>query len=140
MGNASVREERDFHNLTVEPRPMHLLDEPSGYVSALAKNCLAHQMRFSVERLEDELRACGTPHVLQLALEGADEGTPSSWVLYADGVSVASGTGEYARACFCESATAFLDVCRDAVRAAELPEWNEREYQLLCAARRVATI
>lgn len=140
MGNTSVCEEREFHNLTVEPRPMHLLDEPSGYASALAKSSLAHQMRFSVEKLEGEFLVCGSPHVLQLKLAGSDERTPSSWVLYADGVSVASGTGEYARACFCESATAFLSVCRDAVRAAGLPEWNEREYRLLSAARRIAAI
>lgn len=33
-----MREERDFHNLTVEPRRMHLLDVPSGRASALAKD------------------------------------------------------------------------------------------------------
>ena len=35
-----MREERDFHNLTVEPRRMHLLDVPSGRASALAKGNL----------------------------------------------------------------------------------------------------
>ena len=33
-----MREERDFHNLTVEPRRMRLLDVPSGRASALAKD------------------------------------------------------------------------------------------------------
>ena len=56
MGIFSVREERDFHNLTVEPRRMHLLDEPCGFVSALAKDNLAHQMRFSAKALEDGRR------------------------------------------------------------------------------------
>ena len=94
MDDFSVREERDFHNLTVKPRRMHLLDEPSGYVSALAKDCLAHQMRFSVGRLESELLAEGTPHVLQIAFEGGDDRTPAIWTLYADGDAVAHGTGE----------------------------------------------
>ena len=57
MDESSVRVERDFHNLTVNPRRMHLLDEPHGYISALAKDNLAHQMRFSVKTLEDELLA-----------------------------------------------------------------------------------
>lgn len=140
MGISSVREERDFHNLTVEPRRIHLLDEPSGYSSALAKSSLAHQMRFSVERLEDELLSAGTPHVLQLELSGPDERTPSSWELYADGASVAGGTGEFARECFLESAAAFLGVCRDAVSAAKLPGWTEHEYKLLNAARRIAAV
>lgn len=67
MDDFSVCEECDFHNLTVKPRRMHLLDELSGYISALAKDCLAHQMRFSVGRLESELLAEDTPHVLQIA-------------------------------------------------------------------------
>ena len=69
MGIFSVREERDFHNLTVEPRRMHLLDEPCGFVSAPAKDDLAHQMRFSAKALEDELLVAGTPHVLQIKRE-----------------------------------------------------------------------
>ena len=105
MDDFSVREERDFHNLTAKPRRMHLLDEPSEYISALAKDCLAHQMRFSVGRLESELLAEGTPHVLQIAFEGGDDRTPAIWTLYADGDAVAHGTGEFAHECFCESAT-----------------------------------
>ena len=138
MDDSSVCVERDFHNLTVNPRRMHLLDEPHGYVSALAKNNLAHQMRFSVKALEDELLAAGAPHVLQIKLQGDDLREPSAWALFADGEDAASGSGAFARECFCEGARVFLDVCRDAVRAANLPEWSEREYSLLSAARKIA--
>lgn len=100
MGNSSVRVMRDFHNLTVKPKHLHLLDEPKGYISSLAKANVAHQMRFSVEKLEGELSADGTPHVLQLALEGDDERTPDAWTLYADGQVVAHGSGEFAHECF----------------------------------------
>ena len=140
MDESSVRVEHDFHNLTVNPRRMHLLDEPHGYVSALAKNNLVHQMRFSVKTLEGELLAAGTPHVLQIKLQGDDLREPSAWTLFADGEGVASGSGAFARECFCEGARVFLDVCRDAVRAANLPEWSEREYRLLSAARKIAAV
>ena len=140
MYESSVRVERDYHNLTVNPRRMHLLDEPHGYVSALAKNNLAHQMRFSVETLEDELLAARTPHVLQIKLQGDDLREPSAWTLFADGEEVASGSGAFARECFCEGARVFLGVCRDAVHAASLSEWSEREYRLLSAARKIAAV
>ena len=140
MDESSVRVERDFHNLTVNPRRMHLLDEPHGYVSALAKKNLAHQMRFSVKTLEDELLAAGTPHVLQIKLQGDDLREPSAWTLFADGKDVASGSGAFARECFCEGARVFLDVCRDAVRTADLPEWSEGEYRLLSAACKIAAV
>lgn len=140
MDESSVRVERDFHNLTVNPRRMHLLDEPHGYVSALAKKNLAHQMRFSVKTLEDELLAVGTPHVLQIELRGDDSREPAAWTLFADGEDVASGTGVFARECFYEGAGVFLDVCRDAVHEANLPEWSEREYRLLSAARKITAV
>lgn len=139
MDESSVRVERDFHNLIVNPRRMHLLDKPYGYISALAKDNLAHQMRFSVKTLEDELLAAGTPHALQIELRGDDSREPAAWTLFADGEDVASGSGAFARECFYEGARVFLDVCRDAVRAADLPEWSEREYRLLSAARKIAT-
>ena len=63
---------------------------------------------------------------------------PSSWKLFADGVCVADGSGAFARECFCEGAEVFLDLCRDAVEAAELRQWSQREYELLSAARGVA--
>ena len=138
MDESSVRVERDFHNLAINPRRMHLLDKPYGYISALAKDNLAHQMRFSVKTLEDELLAAGTPHVLQIELQGDDLREPTAWTLFADGEDVASGSGAFACECFYEGAGVFLGVCRDAVRAANLPEWSEREYRLLSAARKIA--
>ena len=140
MDESSVRVERDFHNLAINPRRMHLLDKPYGYISALAKDNLAHQMRFSVKTLEDELLAAGTPHVLQIELQGDDLREPTAWTLFADGEDVASGSGVFARECFCEGARVFLGVCRDAVHEANLPEWSEREYRLLSAARKIAAV
>lgn len=34
----------------------------------------------------------------------------------------------------------FLDLCRDAVDAAELCQWSQREYELLSAVRGIAMI
>ena len=111
MGNFSVRSERNFHNLAAKPKRMHLLDEPSSYASAMVKSSLSHQMRFTVEKLEEELCAAGNPHVLQIKLLGDDSR---------------------------EGAETFLDLCRDAVETAELRQWDQREYELLSAARGVA--
>ena len=138
MDNFSVRSERNFHNLIAQPKRMHLLDKPNDYASAMVKSSLSHQMRFTVEKLEEELCAAGNPHVLQIKLLGDDSREPSSWKLFADGTCVASGSGDFARKCFCESAEVFLDLCRDAVDAAELCQWNQREYELLSAACGVA--
>lgn len=135
MDNFSVRSERNFHNLLVEPKRMHLLDEPSGYASALVKSRLSHQMRFTVQVLEKELCTAGDPHVLQIKLLGDDSREPFSWKLFADGVCAADGSGAFARECFCEGAEVFLDLCREAVRAAELRQWSQREYELLSVAR-----
>ena len=52
MDNVSVRDAREFLNLSVERPRMHLLDEPTGYISAMGKANLRHQMRYSVKRLE----------------------------------------------------------------------------------------
>ena len=60
MDNFSVRSERNFHNLAAKPKRMHLLDGPSGYASAMVKSSLSHQMRFTVQVLEDELCAAAT--------------------------------------------------------------------------------
>ena len=57
MDNVSVRDAREFFNLNVERPRMHLLDEPTGYISAMGKSNLGHQMRYSAERLEAELAA-----------------------------------------------------------------------------------
>lgn len=72
MDNFSVRSERNFHNLVVKPNHMHLLDKPNGYASAMVKSSLSHQMRFTVQVLEEELCAAGDPHVLQIKLPGDD--------------------------------------------------------------------
>ena len=138
MDNFSVRSERNFHNLAAKPKRMHLLDKPNGYASALVKSSLSHQMRFTVQKLEEELCAAGEPHVLQIKLLGDDSREPSSWKLFADAPSDAAGTGAFARECFCEGAEVFLDLCRDAVEAAELRQWSQREYELPSAARGIA--
>lgn len=138
MDNSSVRSERNFHNLAAKPKRMHLLDEPNGYASTLVKNSLSHQMRFTVQVLEEELRAAGDPHVLQIKLLGDNSREPSSWKLFADGTCVADGSGAFARECFYEDAEVFLDLCRDAVEAAELCHWSQREYELLSASRGIA--
>lgn len=120
MDNFSVRSERNFHNLASKPKRMHLLDGPSGYASAMVKSSLSHQMRFTVQVLEEELCAAGDPHVLQIKLLGDDSREPSSWKLFADDKCIADGSGAFARKCFCERAEVFLDLCRDAVRATDL--------------------
>ncbi len=138
MDNFAVRDERNFHNLVVKPNHMHLLDKPNGYASAMVKSSLSHQMRFTVQKLEKELFAAGNPHVLQIKLSGDDLREPPNWKLFADGTCVADGSGAFARECFCEGAVVFLALCRDAVRAAELRQWSQREYELLSAARGIA--
>ena len=140
MDNFSVRSERNFHNLVVKPKRMHLLDGPSGYASAMVKSSLSHQMRFTVQMLEKELCAAGDPHVLQIKLSGDNLREPSSWKLFADGICIADGSGEFARECFFEGAEVFLDLCRDAVDSADLHQWSEREHELLSAACRVVTM
>ena len=140
MDNFSVRSERNFHNLVVKPKRMHLLDGPSGYASAMVKSSLSHQMRFTVQKLEEELCATGSPHVLQIKLLGDDSREPLSLKLFADGECVADGSGDFARERFCEGAEVFLDLCRDAVHAAELRQWSQREYELLSAARGIAGV
>ena len=139
MDNFPVRSERNFRNLVVKPNHMHLLDEPNGYASAMVKSSLSHQMRFTVQKLEEELCAAGNPHVLQIKLSGDNLREPSSWKLFADGACIANGSGEFARECFYEGAAVFLNLCRSAVDAAELRQWSQREYELLNAARGIAT-
>ena len=140
MDNFSVRDERNFHNLVVKPKRMHLLDKPNGYASAMVKSGLSHQMRFTVQKLEEELYAVGDPHVLQIKLLGDDSREPSSWKLFADGTCIADGSGDFARECFYEGAEVFLDLCRDAIEAAELYQLSQREYELLSAARGIARV
>lgn len=138
MDNFSVRSERNFHNLATKPKRIHLLDKPNGYASAMVKSSLSHQMRFTAQVLEEELCTAGNPHVLQIKLLGDDSREPSSWKLFADGECIASGSGAFARECFCEGTKVFLDLCRNAVDAAELRHWSQREYELLSSARGIA--
>lgn len=140
MDNLSVRSERNFHNLVAKPNHMHLLDKPNGYASAMVKSSLSHQMRFTVQKLEEEPCAAGDPHVLQIKLPEDDQREPSSWKLFADGACIADGSGEFAREYFYEGAEVFLNLCRDAVDAAELRQWSQREYELLNAARGIAMV
>ena len=97
-------------------------------------------MRFTVQALEEGPCAAGGPHVLQIKLLGDGSREPSSWKLFADGACVADGSGAFARECFCEGAEAFLDLCRGAVRAAELRQWSQREHELLSAVRGIAMV
>lgn len=143
MDDVALRGVRDFLNLTCDPEPMHWLDKPTGFASALAKSNLAYQMRYSVELLESELARIDMRHVLQLVLEGGGEYDPEHWSLYADGVRVARGSGAFVRACFRERAHAFEDVCRDAVKAAHgdaVAPLGEHDYRLLRTCRDVALI
>lgn len=64
MGISVVRCKRNFNDLTVKHKQMHLLDEPHYCSEARAKGNLAHQMRYSVELLEASLHSNDTPHVL----------------------------------------------------------------------------
>lgn len=118
MDDVTLRGVRDFLNLTCDPEPMHWLDKPTGFGSALAKSNLTYQMRYSVELLESELARTDMRHVLQIVLEGGGEYDPEYWSLYADGIRVAGGSGAFARACFRERPHAFEDVCRDVVSIA----------------------
>lgn len=138
MDNFSVRDERNFQNLIVKPNHIHLLDKPNGYATAMVKSSLSHQMRFTVQKLEQELCAAGDPHVLQLKLSGDNSREPSSWKLFADGACIASGSDDFARECFCEGAEVFLNLRRNAVDAADLHQWSQREYELLSAAHGIA--
>ena len=140
MDNFSVRSERNFHNLAAKPKRIHLLDGPSGYASAMVKSSLSHRMRFTVQKLEEELCAAGNPHVLQIKLLGDDSREPSSWKLFADGTYIADGSGDFARKCFFEGAEVFLDLRRNAVDAARLHQWSQREYELLSTTRGIAGV
>lgn len=127
-----------YLNLQAEPRPLKLLDEPDGYISAMAKSNLGHQMRYSVELLEKELADEGAPRILQLQTDD-DPADPSYWRLYANGALVASGTGAYARECFEREAHAFLEGLRAAVKEGSAAI-TSRQFAQLVVARRIARV
>lgn len=124
-----------------EKRRLRCLDELHGFVSGMARGNLGYQMQYSVRLLEKKLADEGHPRVLQLNAFGNGECgwmNPDRWHLYTDGFEVAHGSGEFARACFEDSAEAFLGVCREAVEDACLADLSEREFYLLCRARDIA--
>lgn len=141
MDNFSVRSERNFHNLATKPKRMHLLDEPSGYASAMVKSSLSYQMRFTVQKLEEELCAAGNPHVLQIKLLGDDSREPSSWKLFADGVCVADGSGDFVMDAMDQGMIqacktwgdhdAFADIAEAIVLSKAAFDIKERAYQML---------
>lgn len=140
MGEPTTSSKLNMHYLTADEPKMHWLDKPNSFNSGMAHGNLGYQMQYSVESLEAQLVAEGSPHVLQLnafAYEN-DWKNPTSWHLYADGHQVASGNGKYARQCFQTSAETFRDICRQAVEEADLPSLSEHDYKMLAAARRIA--
>lgn len=42
----------DYLNLQANPRPLHLIDEPRDFISAMARDNIGHQMRYSAALLE----------------------------------------------------------------------------------------
>ncbi|MEQ3015735.1 hypothetical protein AAAX59_02485 [Collinsella sp. CLA-ER-H2] len=54
MGNFSVRNERNFHNLTAKPKRMHLLDKPNGYASAMVKHASPDRIPLSGPRFPND--------------------------------------------------------------------------------------
>ena len=115
---------------------MHLLDEPTGYISAMGKSNLGHQMRYSAERLEAELADDGEPRVLQLVCEG-DEREPRAWMLYADGLKCAHGTVRPCGASARRPARSWTS----AVKPCAPPlSRSAHDYELLCIARRIAAV
>ena len=110
-----------YHNPEIDP---HTLVEPFLWIKNLW--------------MPDSPFATYMPDVQSLRLVDYKVWNDVSAKLFADGVCVTDGSGVFARECFCEGAETFLDLCRDAVRAAELRQWSQREYELLSAARGIA--
>lgn len=129
-----------FHNLRAERKRLNLLVKPTGFVSGMAMDNPGFQMNHSVKLLEQELADTDEPRVLQLFLRGSDQKNPDAWELFADGAMVASGTGDFARECFEQSATQFLDLCRKAVAQNAKPSFGKPGYELLQAAKLVAQV
>ena len=128
----------DFHNLRTERKRLHLLVKPTGAVSGMAMDNVGWQMRHSAKLLEKELAQAGEARVVQFATYGENEREPERWELFADGKMVASGTGDFARSCFEESAERFLETLREAVAANADERFSDSELRVLEAARNVA--
>lgn len=137
--NINVNAARNpYLNLRPTPAPIIPFFKPDGVFAGMVANNLDFQMRHSIEALEAELAEAGEARVIQLALLGGKPRYSESWELYVDGVLVASGSTEFARECFCESGTRFLDVCRRAVAANAAVAFSSREHELLKAVQGIA--
>ena len=137
MWDYSTWNASDFNSLYDQEKAIQCLDESHGFFEQ-GKNNLVYQMEYSVRLLEEELAQESSFHLLQLVIHGEDKHHPACWSLYADGSRVAYGNGIYVRKLFCQDKRAFLELCKAAVRAHDLPAWHEREYRLLRASRDVA--
>lgn len=136
-------EDVDYLTLAAPHRKMHYLHKPVSFNTAVSWTTLDHQVRYSVQVLERELNEQGNPHILQLELDPQSyldnpNLTIQTWTLYADGLRVAHGEGSFARECFEKSADEFLNVCRQAVLAADLQKNSVEEYELLRKVRNIA--
>ncbi|MBR2834286.1 MAG: hypothetical protein IKE43_01030 [Coriobacteriales bacterium] len=116
-----------------------ILSNPGNYIAHMAQDNVGYQMQYSISSLEKILEKEGNPHVLQMNCQGSRQ-EPIHWMLYADGIKVASGTGTYAKECFIEAAEKFRDICREAVEAANLPHLSEHDYWLLKRAQAIASL
>lgn len=77
MGNTDPRpnnrQSSRHYGVDRQRKRLKLLDKPQGYIDAMCKDNLGWQMRYSIKSLEGLLVKNGTPHVLQLELEGSEK-------------------------------------------------------------------
>ncbi len=77
MGNTDPRpnnrQNSRYYGIDRQCKSLKLLDKPQGYIDAMCKDNLGRQMRYSIKSLEGLLVKNGTPHVLQLELEGSEK-------------------------------------------------------------------
>ncbi len=124
-------------------REMHYLREPHGFAEGMAWGNLGYQIAYSAKVLEERLAEEGRFFVLQLnTTRGGGGGwkNPTGWRLYANGREVASGSGEFARECFYESAEKFMEQCRAAIDESGVQPVCEHDYRLLKTAQRIAAV
>ena len=129
----------EYINLHAEFKSLHFPDKPFGFASAMAKNSLAHQMRFSVESLENKLESQGEPRVLQFEIDESSCECEIGWSLYANGRLAASGSVAFARQCFEQGEWEFRDLCEAAVSSSS-EALSRDEFRLLRAARAIAAV
>ena len=131
-----IKSIHSFANLRAPKREIHYLDVPHGFVSGMAKGNIAHQMRYSVDLLEQTLRSEGRYFLLQLKMDFTGEGAscPSSWELFANGRCIASGDDGFAKECFYDSAETFMKVCREAIEASNVESLTPEEFKIASIA------